>query len=73
MRTRINHKYMKFTQTIDLPAEVIETWNTWKSNFDESTSDKKRATDDNLEKHFAACEAAGLDREQVAILLFKIK
>lgn len=60
-------------QLSDLPADVIDTWNDWKNNFDESTTQKKIETSKRLRKHFDACESAGLDREQVAILLFKVK
>lgn len=57
----------------DLPKSVVNTWDKWRKNFDESTVAKKKQTDKNLQAHFDACKKAKLDREKVAALLFKRK
>lgn len=57
----------------ELPSEVYNTFKEWKTTFDESTAKKKAITSAKLQAHFDACEAAGLDREAVAIILWNVK
>jgi hypothetical protein len=56
-----------------LPADVFNTFKTWKTTFDESTTQKKKETSAKLDAHFSACEAAGIDRDAAAIIMFKVK
>lgn len=56
-----------------LPAEVFNTFKDWKTTFDESTREKKLATSAKLQAHFAACDAAGIDRSAAATVMFKVK
>ena len=57
----------------DFTKPVIDTWKEWRINFDESTSEKKKLNADQLNAHFKACDDAGLNREMVGLVLFKIK
>lgn len=52
-----------------LPEAVLNTWNDWLNNFDESTKENKIASSNRLRAHFDACHKFGIIPAAVASIM----
>lgn len=67
--SKMNLNEQRLLRQEQLPEEVLNTWNDWFNNFDESTTENKVANSNRLRAHFDACDKYGVDRSAVASIM----